>query len=77
MTSNSEHKFQADIDAYLENLMTESERTLFETQMENDPSLKEEVLLQRSVYEGIFKNKWDVIENNRLCSRQLTHFESG
>ncbi len=64
MSSSEELKIQQKIDMYLKNTMSESERLLFEKQMESDLDIKEQVLLQKSIGEVLFDKEFLHIPDN-------------
>jgi tetratricopeptide (TPR) repeat protein len=64
MNSNEENNIQERIDLYLNDTMAASERLLFEKELKENPSLREEVLLQKSISEVIFDNDFSHIEDS-------------
>lgn len=64
MNSDEENNIQDKIDLYLNNTMSDSERLLFEKQLEENIHLKEQVLIQKSIAEVIFDNDMSHVKDN-------------
>ncbi len=62
MNSNEEYNIQDKIDSYLNNTMSDQEQLLFKREMDINPDLKEDVLLQKSVSETVFNHNLSHIE---------------
>ena len=75
MNSNEEIEIQHKIDLYLSNTMSESERLLFEEQMESSPDLKKQVLLQKSICEVLFENEFDHVKDEEK-EKELAQIKS-
>ena len=63
MHSNEDNNIQNKIDSYLNNTMSTKEQLLFEEEMDTNPELKEDVLLQKSISETVFNHNLSHIED--------------
>ncbi|NQY05641.1 MAG: hypothetical protein HRT68_05390 [Flavobacteriaceae bacterium] len=61
-------KRQQEISDYLRNLLSDKDRTDFESRMESDPELNEDVLLEKSLLEALNENDWSLLNPNTNSS---------
>ena len=59
MNQPLDHKLQETITAYIRDSLSSDERIAFELRLGEDPSLMEEVLLQKSLLHAFNENDWD------------------